>query len=195
MTKNIVIVLLTIFLVLSIGINIFLLNSSETGLEENERLEKSSGIFSIFHFTRIADPLFEDSLIANDNNDFGKLANNALKNLALIQNEITEITGGYDPNTGMFIRPFAVLYVNGYFYYDNPKRSFAINFFNETMDSYLIYIDKNNIESPLPQLIDSYRKNYPPLFEDMSLVESMAAIDLIASQIQIDKYNFILKNK
>jgi hypothetical protein len=116
-----------------------------------------------------------------------KLADNVLLHLKIVRDELLEIQGGVNPETGGPVNPYSVNRVNSYFYTNNAKRPIANQFILKPLVEFRDGLEKLGLESSLKNKITIQQVYMPkPIFQDLNIVESLALIDLLSYHIYYD---------
>ena len=164
--KKILIGVLVFICTLSGGLNILLLRSFPTLSWSDE--DRTKEAYLTLDFYRYSDKL--DSI-----------------------NELISTSGGLNENAGL-INAHGVNYVNAYFYGSNYWRPGAADFFAETLNNYFDKTDSLNITSDLKKSFLNYNEdNGTPIFDKLTVVESILLLDIISRQIKEDKLDYVLR--
>lgn len=196
MKKKIFIGVLISSFIFSIGLNILLLRSFPTlSWSDEDRTKEAYLTLDFYRYSNKLDSI--NSVLSNDTTKYSKevidIFDSTIYKLSIMKNELIGTSGGLNRNAGL-INAHGVNYVNAYFYGNNYWRPGAADFFAETLNDYLDQTDALNITSDLKKSFLNYNEhNGTPIFDELTVVESILLLDIISRQIKEDKLGYVLR--
>ncbi|SMG54378.1 hypothetical protein SAMN05661096_04138 [Marivirga sericea] len=199
--KKIIFVIVSVLLILSLFFNFvfFYILRYDWDWEKDKLQDKTRILYYLTNDVRldvINDKQLENMSASNgilNKVDSLKTASN--DTLTIIQEELVAMSGGYLFN-GNYVNPKAKTYVKRYFYEENFYRPYAYKEVDSLLSNYIANYERlTNLKSELnaiPVMLSGYKRNsVSDIFYDLTLSESMIAISLIQTKIEIDFNNYM----
>lgn len=130
--------------------------------------------------------------------EYLRSVDSVLFKLNTIKNELVGTSGGWNPEGAMTSETMELInsankhYVQKYFYGNNYFRNNAYSFFKEIISDYLEATKSLNIKSSLTKSLEFHNKYLGgSLFDQLTITESLNLIELMKSNIIIDKYAYL----
>ena len=201
MSQKVIIVMALMLLsaVLNLTAYKFLKDKAEAALkEEMKRQELSSEKLNYFLYGS-ATEILSDTLLSNireqhSKDEFLRLSDELLSGVRKVKNNVIELSGGRDLNTGLLIDARSMDKMEYYFYEEKEEYITLHKYLDDKIEEYINCVELLERKSSFDASLEMYKKYVESerlLFKEMSSVQALLLLEAIEAQICVDRYLYI----